>query len=119
MGDLTANFSRSEFTCKCGCGTVILLKPLIDALQEVREEIGGPIRINSGTRCVEHNAKEGGLDDSEHLTGEAIDIECGHSEDRWRLLRILPAYFYRIGIGKEFIHVGIKITKPQRVAWLY
>lgn len=119
MGDLTKNFSRSEFACKCGCGVAMAPPHLLEALQQARDEIDSPIRINSGFRCTEHNKAVGGSEDSEHLTGEAVDLRCENSTERWNLLRVLPAYFMRVGIGKTFIHVGVAPTKTQRVSWLY
>jgi hypothetical protein len=37
VGDLSPNFSKSEFACKCGCGSAGVSVDLILRLQEVRE----------------------------------------------------------------------------------
>ena len=75
--------------------------------------------INSGFRCNAHNLNVDGVKNSSHTKGEAVDIKAEHSWTRWNLMRILPAYFYRIGIGKEFIHVDVSEDKDERVLWLY
>lgn len=73
------NFIVGEFRCKC-CGdlpenarpnVVALVDNLLDA---VRDIFGGAIKVNSGYRCPRHNAKVGGVKNSQHLSGEAADI---------------------------------------------
>lgn len=74
MGDLTENFSRTEFECKCGCGADFIDYELVSALQWIREDLGLPIAINSGTRCASHNSFVGGKSTSQHLYGKAVDM---------------------------------------------
>ena len=69
-------FARSEFTCKCGCGTNKVQQDLIDMLNVIRETFGREVTVTSGTRCVANNAKAGGATNSNHLTGHAADIRC-------------------------------------------
>ena len=73
------NFVVGEFQCKC-CGDlpenarsneVALVDNLLD---QVRDVFGHEIKVNSGYRCPRHNAKVGGVKNSQHLTGEAADI---------------------------------------------
>jgi len=59
MGDLTRNFSRSEFACPC-CGRADVDMRLVEALQELRDLAGVPVRVNSGFRCAKHNREVGG-----------------------------------------------------------
>jgi zinc D-Ala-D-Ala carboxypeptidase len=48
--------------------------------QPIREHFGVPIYISSGYRSAALNKKIGGAKNSQHLTGEAIDIDMdGHS----------------------------------------
>lgn len=74
MGDISANFSRSEFACKCGCGFDTVDSALIDILQELRAYFNKSVTINSGCRCYQHNQNEGGSSSSQHLYGRAADI---------------------------------------------
>ncbi len=119
MGDLTANFSLSEFTCKCGCGADHIEIKLVEHLQKVRETLQRPLIITSGVRCHEHNHAIGGLQDSAHMTGFAADIKCSNSRDRNELLIESLKYFDRIGVYREFIHVDIDKSKIQNVIWVY
>ena len=51
-------------------------------LEPLREHTGCPIIISSGYRCPELNRLVGGAANSQHLTGEAVDIVPGQkSED--------------------------------------
>ena len=72
----TKNFRVSEFTCKCGCGLNNLEQGLIDMCQKLRDKLGVPVRVNSGCRCVKHNANVGGVRNSQHLKGVAADLSC-------------------------------------------
>ena len=74
MGDLSNNFNRSEFACKCGCGFDTVDAGLIDALEEVRDHFNAAVIVTSGCRCPKHNASVGGAADSQHLYGRAADI---------------------------------------------
>ena len=76
---LTKNFSKSEFTCKCGnCempqDVLDNIKIVAEQLQIVRNKLNKPIKINSAYRCPEHNALVGGAKNSQHKLGLAADI---------------------------------------------
>ena len=112
MGDLSKNFSRHEFACRC-CGRADINQRLVDALQELRDLAGLPVRVTSGYRCQEHNQAIGGATRSQHLLGTAADIV---------VRGMTPAEMYRLaedievfrngGIGvypdKGFIHVDVR-----------
>lgn len=67
-------FKDSEFTCKCGCGLNIQKDGIKRIADDIREHFGKPAIITSGTRCEKHNREVGGVSNSYHLTGNAIDI---------------------------------------------
>ncbi len=46
-------------------------------LDPAREALGQPIHVNSGFRCATLNSAVGGASTSQHITGEAADIELG------------------------------------------
>jgi uncharacterized protein YcbK (DUF882 family) len=75
---LTKNFSLSEFDCKDGSEIPSQLLPnvleLAESLQELRDFVGVPIKINSAYRSLEHNASIGGTNSSQHLFAKAADI---------------------------------------------
>ena len=79
MGDLSAHFSGWEFKCPhCGylSGPTQLL---LDVLERLRTEVGRPLTIVSGCRCVPYNKRIGGHPRSQHLWGRAADIPGGYA----------------------------------------
>ena len=120
MGDLTENFSKSEFACKCGCGVDKVDKKFLWELQLCREGAGISFKITSGYRCPKHNKEIGGSETSDHLRGEGVDIACTESWSRCKILdAAFDVGFDRIGIAKTFIHLGRSEVNPRRVVWVY
>lgn len=74
MGDLSKNFSRNEFACKCGCGQDDVDTELLNHLDTIREHFDARVDISSGNRCATHNEAVGGVSSSFHLRGRAADI---------------------------------------------
>ena len=68
------HFKKSEFTCKCGCRLNNIQLSIVKIADEVREHFGSPAIVTSGTRCSKHNAEVGGVANSIHLKGKAIDM---------------------------------------------
>ena len=52
---ITPNFSKSEMACRCGCGTYEMDDEFMRMLQELRNEMNGPLRVTSARRCDRHN----------------------------------------------------------------
>lgn len=77
-GMLSEHFAESEFACHCcGKGADKINPRLIQLLEQLRYNIGGyPIHINSGYRCPKHNSDVGGVQNSQHVQGNAADIAC-------------------------------------------
>ena len=72
----TKNFKASEFACKCGCKFNNIDPRVMIMAQVIRDELGVPVRVNSGCRCEKHNAEVGGAKDSKHTKGLAADLSC-------------------------------------------
>jgi hypothetical protein len=122
MGDITANFDRSEFACKCGCGFDLIDMNLVVDLQRIRNRLGRPIIVTSGCRCEKHNAEVGGSYLSDHTKGVAVDIAVANSKERFEILEanfrgVFPV-FEIIEIGPSWLHFSVNQTKPKRVAFL-
>jgi zinc D-Ala-D-Ala carboxypeptidase len=117
MGDLSKNFSSSEFECHCGCGFNAVDMRLIEALQALRDLLGVPLNIGSGCRCDIHNANIGGEVESQHLTGKAADVNCFEYKPQLiaRLAANIPAFRAGgIGIYNTFVHVDVRDGGPER-----
>lgn len=114
MGDLSPNFSRWEFACKCGCGFDTVDVELLLILQKIRDHFEQPVSIESGCRCESHNQAEGGSPNSQHLVGRAADIK----------VRGIPANLVQelcedlgvSGLGKYtfFTHIDTRTGGPAR-----
>ena len=75
---LTTNFSLSEFNKHNFEVPNDVLRNLIELaknLQILRDEVKKPIKITSGYRPAQHNAKIGGATKSRHITGQAADFK--------------------------------------------
>lgn len=125
MGDLSRNFSRHEFACKCGCGEAEVSPFLIEVLQRLRDVLGVKITVTSGRRCATHNAAVGGAKNSQHLQGLAADIraEGWTAKDLLRALRILvranALYVgYAYEVTENVIHIDVRRPESRTVqAW--
>lgn len=119
-----SHFAPDEFLCKCGrsaCDARTSINPaLLDRLNHLRELVNRPLVITSGLRCAVWNVQEGGVKDSEHLVGDAVDVRCAGSTERYEILsHAFAAWFARVGIGKTFVHLDVSPTKASGVIWLY
>lgn len=99
-------FKKDEFTCKCGCGLNNMNLKVVKIADEVRKHFGKPAIVTSGTRCKKHNTEVGGVPNSRHLQGKAIDMYV-QGVDGGELLNYLQKlvkagelrYTYRINNG--------------------
>ena len=93
---------------------------LVELLDKARGIAGVPFVINSGYRSKARNEQVGGVADSAHMSGFAVDIKCTTSINRDKIIRaLMEVGFTRIGIANTFIHADIDPTKPQNVIWTY
>ncbi len=121
MGDLSKNFSRSEFACKgtnC-CGHSAPVQPeLIYALQALRDQLNLPLSITSGFRCNRHNESVGGADRSFHTLGMAADVACPDgmkAEDLAQAAEAIAAFQQGgIGIYPSWVHLDVRTTGKAR-----
>lgn len=101
---LTKNFNLRELECKCGsCPETIVNIKHINKLQRLRDALGKPIKITSAYRCPEHNSKVGGAPRSQHLKGNATDIQVqGYNPLE---LSKLTTHFDGVGLYNTFLHL--------------
>ena len=128
MGDLSKNFSKLEIMCPYSCGADKISPVLIEKLQKARDIIGRPIIITNRVRCEFYNASIKASMNSSHIPdengiGNAVDIACINSMDRYELVEVAQKFFQRIGISGGsyggFIHLDVDRSKIQEVMWLY
>lgn len=119
MTVIIKEFTESEFACKCGncnLGYDDMDDKLLSKLFTARKKANMPFIITSAIRCEAHNEKVGGVHDSSHLRGMAVDIRFINGIDLLVKVReLLAAGFRRLGVNwkKKFIHVDVDPGKPQ------
>ena len=115
MGDISNNFSRAEFKCRCNCGFSTVDVTLINVLELVREQFNAPITINSACRCEEHNAHIGGSYGSKHKQGIAADIMVKGIDptDVYKFIDSHMPNSYGIGKYDTFTHIDVRTNKAR------
>ena len=124
--NLTKNFKREEFDCKCGCkmtsSVFYEIEDLADELQVIRDHFNAPIQINSAYRCPSHNKAIGGVSNSQHILGKASDIVIkGYTPDEVAdklevMLKdecLIPFHLGGIGRYNTFTHIDIRDNKAR------
>lgn len=108
-------FTREEFRCKCGgkyCDG-FLAEPnpkLVKVADRVRGHFGASALISSGVRCETHNTNVGGVYNSRHLTGKAMDF-CivGHrAAEVLAYVQAQPEIAYCYDIDGTYIHMDVE-----------
>lgn len=106
-------FSRTEFACKCGryCDgyPARMQRPLVELADRARAELKGVGFVSSGLRCSQHNANVGGVSDSRHLIGKAVDLRIEGKSARQTLswAQRQPQVRYAYAIDSSFVHMDI------------
>lgn len=107
-------FDRSEFKCQCGgkyCNGFQNepQEKLIKVADKVRAHFNAKITVSSGVRCTRHNANVGGVSNSRHLTGKAMDF-CVAGKTAAQVLahvQTYPEIRYAYAIDNSFVHMDI------------
>lgn len=120
---LTENFDLIEFQSHDGVLTpsAVLenLKILAQNLEVLRKELKAKIFVNSGYRSPEHNKRIGGVDNSQHLLGNAADIKVNGYSPRavyMAIERLIAKGKMKqggLGLYNGFVHYDIRGTKAR------
>lgn len=107
------SLSHDEFRCKCAyadCTYTLVHPDLISVWNMVRAKFGAPLKVNSGYRCQRHNRNVGGVEDSRHKKGQAIDISFEGMEEKEKsyLKNILDISFDTVLVYDSFYHCHIE-----------
>jgi hypothetical protein len=114
--DHIRHWTREEWRCQCGgkyCNGFPAEpdQTLAELVDDIRQELGAPGHRSSGLRCEIHNRNEGGVWNSKHLSGKALDfyIEGVSGEKLLAAAQKDPRtnYAYIIGNG-PYVHVDVK-----------
>jgi len=106
---IAEHFWLYEFQCP-DCRCVKIDVRILEYLEILREMVARPIYITSGYRCPDYNLKVGGVKNSYHLTGKAVDI----STEKFNKVKISQYAsqigFRGIGVYSNHIHLDIRDT---------
>lgn len=104
------------------------LEQLMKVLQLIRNKYGNAIIISSGYRCEKLNSLVGGVKNSQHMRGEAADLQCsaGKSiESLWDLIvQMIKNGEIEVGQllwetnkakGKKWIHISIPFMRDGKL----
>lgn len=108
-------FTREEFRCHCGgkhCDGFPAEpeEKLIRLADRVRTHFGVPVTVSSGVRCPVHNKAVGGVSNSRHLSGKAMDFSVrGFSSSAVvPYVQSLTGVRYAYAIDHSFVHMDIE-----------
>ncbi len=107
-------FTEDEFKCKCGgryCDgyPARMQEAVVRIADAAREHFGKPGHVISGLRCKQWNAHEGGVWNSQHQYGEAIDLRIDgvDSETLRQFVSQQPGHRYSYRINSTNVHFDI------------
>lgn len=134
MGTISKNFSWHEFEQNDAARQYqimnIITTPevrdavkalVVNVLQPLRDKTGRPLKINSGYRCPELNAKVGGVATSQHCKGEAADVWCT-TLTPYQLARVVLENgipYDQMILYPSFVHLSYRKEGEQRMQLLY
>lgn len=121
---LSPNFKRAEAACGCGCGFGMndgdVSPELLSLLEMVRLDVNRLIRVNSWCRCKYYNHAVGGVPDSAHTRGTAVDIAVYGGEDRHAVVEAALVHGAQgVGVASSFVHIDVDQLLPRPSLWIY
>lgn len=108
-------WSREEFRCRCG-GKYCKGFPaepdekLVRLADKVRGHFGKPGHRSSGLRCKTWNSIQGGVSNSRHMSGKALDfrIEGKTSKQVLEYVQKQPECRYAYAIDGTYVHMDVE-----------
>ena len=121
-----SEFEKSETATKNGIynrltpNAKACVKALVEnVLEPLRCAWGKPLTINSGYRCKELNELVGGVESSQHRTGEASDVACKEPYKLAQLAKDMDLPCDQLILYPTFVHFSHKFNGKQRKQVLY
>ena len=114
-------FSKKEFKCKCGgkyCSgyPAEIDRGMVKIADAIRERLDKPLGVNSGLRCQEWNRIQGGVSDSQHRYGTAVDLGKPEGVTPAQMAKVAEDIMGNtggIGIYSWGIHIDTRKTKSR------
>ena len=108
-------WNREEFRCRCGgkyCDGFPAEpdRTLVELVDDLRADAGKPGHASSGLRCKVWNSLQGGVENSRHLTGKALDFYIEGLSGAQILSRAQadPRTRYAYIIEGQWVHVDVQ-----------
>lgn len=108
-------FKKSEFACKCGgkyCNGYPddISEKLVKVADRTRRYFGKQATVSSGLRCEKHNARVGGVSNSRHKYGKAMDFAIvGKSASQvLAYVQKQPEIRYAYAIDGSYVHMDVE-----------
>lgn len=108
-------FKKSEFACKCGgkyCKgyPAEMNEKVVKMADKVRKHFGAAVTVSSGLRCAKHNAAVGGVTNSRHKLGKAIDFSVAGktSAEVLAYVKKQSEIRYAYAINDKFVHMDVQ-----------
>lgn len=108
-------FDREEFRCNCGgkyCDGFPAepRRALVQVADRVRAHFGRAALISSGVRCETHNANVGGVSNSRHLYGKAMDFRISGktAAEVLAYVQAQPEIRYAYAIDANYVHMDVE-----------
>lgn len=109
----TKDYDDDDFLCRCGrcawsrAGQSGVVRPeLMQAVQAVHDEYGGPVHVVSGRRCHNHNLELRGKSHGYHTSGMAADLVAGDLVRLAAAAEAVPAVSF-VELRDDCVHVDI------------
>lgn len=85
-------------------------RSVVELAERARAELKGVGFVSSGLRCSQHNTDVGGVSNSRHLVGKAIDLRIEGKSARQTLAwaQRQPEVRYSYAIDNNFVHIDIE-----------
>ena len=112
--DEIEHFDKSEFACKCGeyCNgyPVEMKEKVVKVADRARAHFGAVATVSSGLRCSTHNTAVGGVSNSRHKQGKAIDFSIKGVSGAKLLAYVQkqPEIRYAYIISGDWVHMDIE-----------
>lgn len=111
-------WTREEFKCRCGeyhtpyCNgfPVEPDQTLVELADDVRAHFGRPAIRSSGIRCKQHNTDSGGVYNSRHLLGKALDfrVQGKTSGEVLAYVQTHQSVRYAYAIDGSYVHMDVE-----------